>query len=283
MTFVLAIALAIGLAYLMGKPTQFLTHRLNLLSVAHAVPVAVGAYSYSRLAVMNLWPWPAALAGILAGGVAGGLLVLASARLSRSDYSLFSFCVQLVATSAALNIRSFTGGALGITGVPSLQLPWGQDRLSSAVWLVIPVACAVAFGYVKFSGRPFAVCGSVLARSEELASTLGLPTARLRLCYGFGHGCILGCAGVLTAGYLSITDPSQFGVALSVVILVISMFGVSRWRGPLVGAILLAGVPELVRLFGWSSEQAAALQLVAAGGIGVVFSFFVFGARGSDL
>ena len=283
MTFVLAIALAIGLAYLMGKPTQFLTHRLNLLSVAHAVPVAVGAYLYSRLAVMNLWPWPAALAGILAGGVAGGLLVLASARLSRSDYSLFSFCVQLVATSAALNIRSFTGGALGITGVPSLQLPWGQDRLSSAVWLVIPVACAVALGYVRFSGRPVAVCGSVLARSEELASTLGLPTARLRLCYGFGHGCILGCAGVLTASYLSITDPSQFGVALSVVILVISMFGVSRWRGPLVGAILLAGVPEFVRLFGWSSEQAAALQLVAAGGIGVVFSFFVFGSRGSDL
>jgi ribose/xylose/arabinose/galactoside ABC-type transport system permease subunit len=160
-----------------------------------------------------------------------------------------------------------------MAGIPPVLTSSFVDNTTLHLGLVA-VAGLIVCGFDMLLGdRPVATCYQILGRSNELGTTLGLPANRLRFSCGALQGLCLGVAGVLSASYYSIIEPRQFAVSLSVMILVVSYFRRS-WRGATgAGAFMLVGLPEALRLVGWSSDRAAAMQLLLSGIVGMVFCF----------
>jgi branched-chain amino acid transport system permease protein len=105
----------------------------------------------------------------------------------------------------------------------------------------------------------------------------------MRLTIGLVYGFVLGIAGVLLVSYLSIVEPGQFAISTSIIILAVGLFAEShnRWIGPIFGAILLVGLPELMRFLGVSVERASFIQLALSGTIGAVFAIALLGKDGN--
>lgn len=277
MSFFVGVALLVAIYYLSGKSAQIAGFSLGLFSVAHAVVLGTAAYAYALLAHSS-FPWIAALSATLIGALCGAVLVGLSQRMHGNEYSLFTFASQLVWFAVASNWRSVTGGSLGIAEVrPLITAP-------PNVALVAYLAIAVIAGAALFAGwrivrrRPFIRACAIVVRSDELAATIGLPAAVMRVQMGFAYGVILGLAGVLLANYVAIVDPSQFTVATSMTVLAVSLFTGTRYAlaGPLAGALLLVGIPEAARFFSVGVEKTAFFQITLSGIFGAALTYALF-------
>src|SRR5712691_11757853 len=84
--------------------------------------------------------------------------------------------------------------------------------------------------------------------SEEAAECFGVPTLQLKLFACTVSGALLGAAGAAMPMYMSfIEPPSSFSLTYSVSALAMPMIGgTSHWLGPVIGAILLGSVQQIV-------------------------------------
>ena len=86
-------------------------------------------------------------------------------------------------------------------------------------------------------------------------------------------------AGVIYAYYITFIDPTSFTVMESIFILSIVIIGGagSLW-GPVLGAVVLVALPELLRFIGLPSSMAANLREIIYGGL--LVAFMVWRPRG---
>jgi branched-chain amino acid transport system permease protein len=84
--------------------------------------------------------------------------------------------------------------------------------------------------------------------SEEAAECSGVPTLRLKLLACALSGALLGAAGAPLPMYLSYIEPaSTFNLLYAVSALAMPIIGgMSHWIGPVIGAILLASLQQIV-------------------------------------
>ncbi|MFN5142398.1 MAG: ABC transporter permease subunit [Burkholderiales bacterium] len=84
--------------------------------------------------------------------------------------------------------------------------------------------------------------------SEEAAECSGVPTLKLKLLACALSGALLGAAGAPLPMYLSYIEPaSTFNLLYAVSALAMPIIGgMSHWIGPVIGAILLASLQQIV-------------------------------------
>jgi branched-chain amino acid transport system permease protein len=90
-----------------------------------------------------------------------------------------------------------------------------------------------------------------LRDDEEVAQALGVNLVKAKLlAYGLGAA-FAGLAGSIFAAMLTSVYPNSFNLLLSInVLALIVIGGIGSIEGVIVGAILLVGLPELLREFG---------------------------------
>jgi branched-chain amino acid transport system permease protein len=84
--------------------------------------------------------------------------------------------------------------------------------------------------------------------SEEAAECSGVPTLKLKLLACALSGALLGAAGAPLPMYLSYIEPaSTFNLLYAVSALAMPIIGgMSHWIGPVIGAIILASLQQIV-------------------------------------
>jgi branched-chain amino acid transport system permease protein len=87
-----------------------------------------------------------------------------------------------------------------------------------------------------------------LRDSEEAAESLGVPTLRLKLLAATVSGALMGLAGSTVPLYKSSLEPlSAFSLDYAVSALAMPIIGgTSSWLGPVIGAVLLSSVQQVV-------------------------------------
>ena len=87
-----------------------------------------------------------------------------------------------------------------------------------------------------------------LRDSEEAAECSGVPTLKLKLIACTISGALLGAAGAPMPMYLSFIEPaSTFNLSYAVSALAMVIIGgIGHWAGPLIGAILLGSIQQIV-------------------------------------
>lgn len=272
MSFALGVLLVVLVFWLAGSASAVLTDDLDLISIAHASVLGTGAYTYGILTREGLSAVPSAVGALTACAVLGLAVTFLSRRLVGEDFALATFAFQLVWFTVVSNLDALTGGPLGISGIPGFDvsaLPLGEVEPVT----VIAAAAVVGAGWVSSGMSQGAFCTGLATyrRSRELSYGLGLPVNTMLTKVGLLYGVGVGGAGVLYAQHLSFIDPTLFGTWISVEVLAVALFGTSRlghW-GVGLGAFVLVGVPELLRLTGLGASRANGLKMLL-GGVAVV-------------
>ena len=246
----------------------------GLVSIAHAAFYAVGAYTAALMTLRMGSPFLlAAACAIVIAGLAGAVVGTPGLRIRDDYFVIATLAFQVIALGVLNNWVALTGGPMGLPGIPQpVILGWTVD--THWEFLILAAACAgVALWVVRRIVRsPFGRALKAIREDEVVAVTTGKHVVRYKvLVLVIGAG-MAGIAGVLYAHYISFIDPTSFTVMESIFIISIVIIGGagSLW-GPVIGAVVLVTLPELLRFVGMPSSIAANMRQILYGGALVAF------------
>ncbi|MCO5388112.1 branched-chain amino acid ABC transporter permease [Desulfosporosinus sp.] len=243
----------------------YMTLSTGQLSLGNAGFMSIGAYTCAILTVKAGFP---VYLAIPIGGVAASLISLIigypALRLTGIYLAIATLGFGEVVRVIILNLK-ITNGALGISGIPTLGTKiskmlssFGLSRFGGLTsqqtsnLLVLVVLIFILAFLVFFCtrlnrsrvGRAFA---SIKA-DESAAEAMGINTTYYKLL-AFALGAfIAGMAGGLSAHLTFFIGPKDFAYHRTVEILSFAVLGGSDLIiGPIVGALLLTMLPELLR------------------------------------
>jgi branched-chain amino acid transport system permease protein len=234
------LVLTIGINALLAL-SIWLTLSCGLLAMANAAFMGIGAYTASILTMNYGAPFPVALAGgIVAPTLVALLIGGPTLRLSGVYLAMATLGFGEVVRVMILNAESLTGGALGLNGIPQLTKGWHV-----VVVLVVTVAVLWRLRRSRI-GRAF----EAIKEDAVAASLMGIAVnAHKMLAFALGAG-IAGVAGALNAHLTFFIGPSEFGFDRGVDILTMTILGgTGGLTGPVLGALIITLLPELLRGF----------------------------------
>jgi branched-chain amino acid transport system permease protein len=184
----------------------------------------------------------AAVGGALGFGV--GLLTL---RLRGIFFSIATVAITIILETAVINWR-YVGGASGIQILrPPLTEPF--DSYVKMLFVVSVLLAIIAVAIARYIQTSWLGRGLRAIRdNEEAAECTGVPTLKLKLMACTVSGALMSAAGAPLAMYQSFVEPaSAFNLTYSVSALAMPIIGgTSHWIGPVIGAILLGTVQQVV-------------------------------------
>jgi branched-chain amino acid transport system permease protein len=209
----------------------------------------------------------------------GALLKFALRRAGVIYFAMGTIAFGSLVTIVFQNWTGFTGGFAGEGNIPLPGL-FGYDlrSLASQYYLLIAVMAIVLIATVLMERSP-ANRDLIFARDlGPVASTAGLRPDRLKII-AFAVGCgIQGAAGSLfahTSTYLSL-DSFTTQISLNVLLMIL-LGGIGSIYGPLLGALVIVELPEVLRsIQSYADLVYAILVLVVI----VVFPLGITGLRG---
>ncbi|HBW38815.1 MAG TPA: branched-chain amino acid ABC transporter permease [Desulfosporosinus sp.] len=244
----------------------YMTLSTGQLSLGNAGFMSIGAYTCAILTVKAGFP---VYLAIPIGGIAASLMSLIigfpALRLTGIYLAIATLGFGEVVRVIVLNL-TITNGALGISGIPtlgtkigkvlsSLGFPKGFGGLSaqqSSTLLVLVILLLILAFLVFFCtrlnrsrvGRAFAA----IKADESAAEAMGINTTYYKLL-AFALGALIaGIAGGLSAHLTFFIGPKDFAYHRTVEILLYAVLGGSDLViGPIIGALLLTLLPELLR------------------------------------
>ena len=274
MEYLLHIAILIGIYVILAESLNLIVGYTGLLSIAHAAFYGIGAYVAALMALKLDSPFIVnLLCAIIISGLFGGLIGIPSLRIKDHYFVIATFAFQVITFSVLNNWVAFTGGPMGLPGIPQPVI-FGLTIWSHVEFLVlVSVFCVICVWIIhRIVQSPFGRVLKAIREDEVFALAAGKNVAAYKvLVFVIGAG-MAAVAGVLYAHYISFIDPTSFTVMESIFIISIVIIGGagSLW-GPVVGAIVLVILPEALRFVGLPSSVAANIRQILYGGLLVVF------------
>ena len=268
----LYVLLALGLNIVVGYA--------GLLDLGYVAFYAVGAYMFALLASPHLtetFGWIKAMApgglhapiwvviplGAVIAGTFGVLLGAPTLKL-RGDYLAivtlgFGEIIRVFLNNldAPVNV---TNGPKGITGIDSIKF-FGLD-LGEPLHLGFVTVSSVSLYYYLFLALVIAsvvICyrlersrigrAWMAVREDEIAAkAMGINTRNMKLL-AFGMGATFGgVSGVMFATFQGVVSPESFSLQESIMIVaMVVLGGIGHIPGVILGALLLAALPEVLR------------------------------------
>ena len=235
MNVLLALSLNLVLGY---------TGQLNLGQSAF---FGIGAYVSTILIKTYGWNfWLAALAAVAAAGLVGVALAAFAVRLRGHYLAIASLGFAVITYQVLINWESVTQGVRGMYGI----LPPVPNAVA-LFYLVAGIGLVVYFLLDNLVRSPVGDTLRAIREDEVSAAALGVNAA-LWKAFAFGLGAaIAGLAGCFYPGFVGTLVPDAFGIVESFTMMaMVIVGGMGTMIGPVIGAVVLTFLPELLRGFG---------------------------------
>ena len=262
MLFLIYTLVALGLNLLVGL--------VGLVSLGQAGLYALGAYTVAILATRTGAGFvPAMLGAIAVTAIAGVALAYPTVRVRGVYLAVVTIAFGLIVQNIAVDWRGLTGGTLGISNVPRIDLGAGPLSTRDLYWLI----AAITFvGFVVHHNLMHSRVGRAMravAQSETAVRALGIVPIRQRVLAFVLSSVYAGIAGGLYAYLNRYVNPDTFSFSDSIrFLLMVILGGAGTTFGPLLGAGILTWIPNLLQAFGkW--------QLFAYGALLALVIFFL--------
>jgi branched-chain amino acid transport system permease protein len=242
----------------------FATTGLNIVygyagqpAFGHPVFFGVGAYVSSLLAIKL--GWPVALCILVAGPITAALSLLVastSARLKGASFGMVTLALTSVAYIIAQNWIDLTNGPMGVRDIPPLPSFAGSPA-TTLIGLTALLGLAVASVNRLLHSR-IGRAWLAVRENEALASSIGVSPVFWRI-QAFATGAFfVGIGGAIYAHTVRYLDPTILTWnVIAVVFIMLVGGGSGTLIGPVLGAFVFSGLPELLRF----SESARDLLL----------------------
>ncbi|MEW6081661.1 MAG: branched-chain amino acid ABC transporter permease [Bacillota bacterium] len=218
----------------------------GLFSFAHTALAAIGGYTSVLLALhLGLTPW----LGLLAAGIFAALFSLFLGMLCLRLHGFYLCLVTWAFAEIAAGVLKveykWSGGTMGLTA-PGL-FPRGQQLLPNYyLGLVLAVLCVV-FAWAIYRSRIGLYLRSL--RDDPLASeALGVDTTFWKVFSFTVCGFWAGVGGAFFGNFIGVVDPSMGSLSnMGMVILMVIMGGIGTIHGPILGALFVVALSEVLR------------------------------------
>ena len=262
--YIVDVGLTIATYSILGLGLNIVVGYAGLLDLGYAAFFAIGAYTTALLETLLHFSFWETLPFSLAFAGASGIVIGYPTLRLRSDYLAivtlgFGEITRIVATN--LNI---TGGPNGIYGIESPSLFGYEISSPRAVYelgiafLVLVLVFAIRLGQSRL-GRAW----TSIREDEAAAEAVGVPTLRVKMLAYILGALIGGLAGSLFAARFGTIDPTGFTYLQSVTILIVVVLGGrGSIPGVILGAVIVAGLPEMLRFLNLWRIFAFAIGLV---------------------
>jgi branched-chain amino acid transport system permease protein len=250
----------VGLFLLMGLGLNIVVGLAGLLDLGYVAFFAVGAYvvavlvSPSSPAISPEFTFWMALPFVLGAAALAGILVGGPVLRMRGDYLAivtlgFGEIARLLVQSDWL--KPVLGGAQGILRIPNI--PVGPIELHTPPQLFYPIAAFVALAaYVSWRLQDSRVGRAWMAmrEDEDVAEAMGINIVTNKLLAFVIGAMIASFSGAIFAMKIGSVFPHSFNLIFSLTVLVIIIVGgLGSLRGVALGALVIVGLPELLREF----------------------------------
>lgn len=264
----------IGIYIILSVSLNLIAGYTGLISIAHAAFYGVGAYVAALMAFKLHSPFLINIIGaIILSGLLGALIGIPSLRIRDDYFVIATFAFQVITFNVLNNWVSFTGGPMGLAGIPQPSIFGLQITSHLRFLLLIGVFVALTIWITRrIVQSPFGRVLKAIREDEVFAQSAGKNIAAFKvLVFVIGAG-MAAVAGAMYAYYISFIDPTSFTVMESIFIISIVIIGGagSLW-GPVVGAIVLIVLSEFLRFIGLPSSVAANIRQILYGGLLVAF------------
>jgi ABC-type branched-subunit amino acid transport system ATPase component/ABC-type branched-subunit amino acid transport system permease subunit len=274
------IIVTVGLTAIVGIGLNVLLGLSGQISLGHVAFYAIGAYTVGILTTNYEWSfWPALILSGIITGLAGMLLAIPALKVRGPYLAMVTIAFGFVVEQGAAEWQGLTGGWNGLSGIPGPSV-FGTDigeRGIAYLTLALVVLATAAFAWLSRS-----VWGNAMraVRDSESASvSIGLDPTLVRTA-AFGISAVAaGLAGGVYASISNFISPESFPFFQSILFLLVVMLGgADRVLGPIVGALVVVLLPELLatlgqyRLLFVGVLMLAVLRLAPTGLVGLIAS-----------
>jgi branched-chain amino acid transport system permease protein len=235
----LNVLLALSLNLVLGYTGQ--------LNLGQSAFFGIGAYVSTILIKTYGWNfWLAGLVAVIASGLVGVALAAFAVRLRGHYLAIASLGFAVITYQVLLNWEGVTEGVRGIYGI----MP-PVSNATALFYLVAGIALAVYLLLDNLVRSPIGDTLRAIREDEVSAASLGVNAA-LWKAFAFGLGAsIAGLAGCFYPGFVGTLVPDAFGIVESFTMMaMVIVGGMGTMIGPVIGAIVLTFLPELLRGFG---------------------------------
>lgn len=227
------------------------------LNLANGAFFALGAY-WSVLGTRH-YEWtalPVFAVAILSAVIISAIISLLVLRARGLYFALLTAGISIVVDSVLILWSSVTGGSTGLSLAgadfknPDLdfvifKLSEPQHYFVAAIW----VLTLIVFAITVCSRRGVLFVWTAVRDDEELAASVGIrATAARRSAFIFSSA-VAAIAGVLFAHWVGYVSPGTFAFAVASVmpLAMIIIGGSGTMMGPIIGAVIVMGAPEVSR------------------------------------
>jgi branched-chain amino acid transport system permease protein len=263
----LYVMLALGLNVVVGVA--------GLLDLGYVAFYAVGAYTWSLLAsehfnlhypfwvLLPLGAFLAALAGLMLGApvlkLRGDYLAIVTLGFGEIVRILMNN-LDKVSPPWSDEVYNITNGPRGITGIDGLNFfgfkvragleVFGHQVTGLQLYYFVFLAFAIlsVIGVYRLQHSRLGRAWQALREDEIAAKAMGINVRNIKLA-AFAFGALTGgLAGGLFAAMQGFVSPESFGLLESVMVLaMVVLGGMGHIPGVILGAVLLAAMPEVIR------------------------------------
>lgn len=241
----------------------------NLLTMCQAAFYGIGAYIGTYFLMQFNLPFVviAALVMLLTG-LFSILISFASVRLKGDYFVIATMGFQLIVYTILYNWTDVTRGPYGIPGIPGIKL-FGVLELSGVyAYLVLSLIlmAIVVFLFHHLVKSPFGRVLNAIRADETMVKSMGRNTVLFKSWAFFLSAAVAGLAGTIYASYVSYIDPTSFTLDESIFIIsALFIGGIGNTKGPILGAVFVVLLPELLRFVGLPDSIAANLRQIIYG------------------
>ena len=277
MEYLLHISILIGIYIILSVSLNLIAGYAGLLSIAHAAFYGVGAYVTALLALKFNSPFLLnVVCAIILSGILGALVGIPSLRIHDDYFAIATFAFQIITFSVMNNWVSFTGGPMGLPGIPQPTI-FGWEISSHIEFLIlVALLCAVILWIShRIVQSPFGRTLKAIREDEVFAQAMGKNVANYKvMIFVIGAG-MASVAGAVYAHYITFIDPTSFTVTESIfVISIVIIGGAGNIWGSVLAAAVLVVLPEALRFLGMPSAIAANMRQIIYGALLVICMLF---------
>ena len=268
MNYLLHIAVMINIYVILSLSLNLIVGMGGMMSLCHAAFYGIGAYIGTQ--VMVNWGWsffPATLLAVFGTALLSLVISIPSLRLKGDYFILGSLGFQSIVFIILYNWIDVTRGPYGISGIPSPSF-FGFVIRGLPIWFAFSTAimlvCVALIWLVMHS--PFGRTLKAIRDDEIAAGSLGKNVSWFKIrTFALAAG-FAAVSGMLFSGYMRYIDPTSFTIMESVFILsIIIIGGAGNLQGPIIGAVVLVVLPELLRFLGMPDAIAANMRQIIYG------------------
>jgi branched-chain amino acid transport system permease protein len=211
---------------------------------------ALGAYSSIALDRLMGAPIPLAIfAGATVAGLVGLGMGYLTLRLRGVYFAIATLALSEVLFTFVVN-WDYVGGARGAYVMPT-EPPLGFRSTGRLLFTVMALMAAGSVAIARFVQISTLGRGLAAIRDDEMAAECsGVPTLRLKLISTTLSGALMGMAGATFPWFLSYVEPhGVFSLSYAVNSIAMPLIGgMYVWAGPVVGALLLGGLQQVLQV-----------------------------------